>query len=473
MSKISIKLEVRGETGRDKGTFLFRDSLISTGRKGSIVTVSEEEVVMLPDVTGIDKLYYRIDGDRLMVSGRFKDFLPAAIDSRFIKFQIKKGYVPYPFTILDGVKKAPPGLRTVISAGKDGVLSCSYDAGSELDLFSKTRGFKKGDFRTDFTDAMTVIKSKGLVSSLSGGFDSLLLTVLYRDRCRHLLHFAEKKSAEPGGISKLFSGMKLTVVDNDESITTADRKGYFSSIDEPLCDSAGFAEYLMVNRLTKDLGGRQLAVMNGQAADALYCNGLMYYRNYVSGVMPKIAWAARPDGAGPTVGRTISARIRKYLIDTRTRFFNFYFPADAGAEAQKEFETLYDIYASGIRNDSTNFLAALVFMLKYSLHGVEKIRVSARANSMGYFLPFMAPEAVRLAYSVPSRFKVGRKAGKRILRDSFPELGSEGYEIGAFLPQRLKERLAGRDISRGGYEKYFFGAWAEENNISHDEVTGE
>ncbi len=477
MSKISFNLDIRGETNHAEGIYLFRDSLLKTDRKGSIVRVSEKDVELLPDVTGIDKLYYRIEGDNVRISGRFRDFLPAPLDIRFLEFQKTKGYVPYPYTILEGVKKAPPGLRTIISRGTDNSIYCRYSSSPELDMFSSGSRFSRRTFKEDFTRIMEGLRSDMLVSSLSGGFDSLLLTTLYRKRCSHLLHFSEKKDGIEN-LKHMFPGMGWTVVDNDEPITDADRKNYFESIDEPLCDSAGFAEYLMVKRLKQDLDGKALSVMNGQAADALFCNGLIYFRNHFSSRLP-VNWNIGIKGKDSFQGQSsssrssLSSRIRKYMIDTKTRFFNFYFPQEGmGSDVLDEFEEVFHAYSASIKNDSTNFLAALIFLLKYSLHGVEKIKVSARANGMGYFLPFMSREAVRFAFSVPSRYKVGRKAGKKILRDSFPELREAGYDIAAFLPQSLKDRFAGRSVSGGGYELFYIEGWAKANRIKLHGVEG-
>jgi len=209
-------------------------------------------------------------------------------------------------------------------------------------------------------------------------------------------------------------------------------------VDEPSCDSAGFAEYLMIRKLAGSSDADGLPVMNGQGADGLYQTDRMYLKTLITSILPE--------------------RLRRRLgIPGMCERFLAALPA-------LDHETMDMIKAySSIENDVPARLSALVVMLKYSLHGIEKIRVAARAFDRKYYLPFMSEEMIRLAYSVPSSRKAGYPIGKRKLRQAFPEL--RNYSREAFSPDGLKKRLAGEN-GKEAYHRYFLRRWIESMEVS-------
>lgn len=416
---------------RQRNGFVYKDESIISSRKGSRVEVAEDSIIIYPDITGIDKVYYSIIGDELMLSSRLKDF-KQGIDKRFEPFLKKHGYVPYPYTILKGVYKAPPGIR--ISFSRKEPSRQIFTASEDLKVFNIDRKFRKQDFRLDFTRILTRDHSGSgmLTCSYSGGFDSMLLLTVLGDRVKRLIHFDEGKK-----VRKPDFGLPLVEVGQDAGFTEADRKRYFSSVDEPNCDPSGFAEYLLV----KAVRSKDTTILNGQGADALFANGNIYFHDHVSQKVPGILQEILPK------------RVRHYAKGTTSRFYSYYAP-DLPMDAYPRFNEIFNIYRKSIYNDSTNFLAAMIYMLKYSLHGIEKIRQSAHANKVKYYLPFNSLEMLRFAFSIPARHKIGRKQGKRILTESFPEV--RGYSTGAFRPMKLRERFVQGNVR---YEEYFYRRW--------------
>jgi len=434
------KVDFKGKFKTKENLKVYLDEKIITGRDGSIIEQTKDEIIIDADFTGVDKIFYSFSKGKLTISSTMSDF-DSAIDQDMLDFQKKKGYVPYPFTILEGVMKAPPGLKTRIKLPPG--MEAAYEPGSNLSKLKICQDFNKVDFRAKLDSLFNkiLVKTK-LISSFSGGFDSMLLSKKFK--CDRFVHYKE----EDVSILKYqdeFPG-KWTIIDSSASFGPADQNTYFKAIDEPNCDSAGFAEFLMVGSLPKGA-----VIMNGQGADAVFCSDLVYFQVHHSLNSPiffKIA------SLFPF--RSSSNRMKAYSSNIKTRFMESYC-AGIGPDYQKTISNMVDVYLSNLDNDDANKYAALKFMLYYPLHGMEKIRTSAKAAGIKYFLPFMNPGIVSFGFGIPAKYKVGKKFGKKILTEAYPEISALGYQSGAFLPQDLKKKLIGEDAIT--YEEFFIQSW--------------
>src|SRR3989344_5018991 len=175
-----------------------------------------------------------------------------------------------------------------------------------------------------------------------------------------------------------------------------------------------------------------LPIMNGQGADALFCNYRFYFKEHIS---EKLHHPVRCFSYYNKINeKNPFFKLLSYFIDTKSRFFRYYlsdYPFDS--YILSELEKVYSIYEKNIRNDSANLLAASLLMLRNSIHGIEKIKASARASSQKYYLPFMATNIIKFAFSIPSKYKVGYKLGKKILVKSYPEIRSIPFKSKSFL----------------------------------------
>lgn len=477
MNKQIKHCRIGGSFRRENNKLIFRDELIITNRTGSIVEIDNDNnrILINPDITGIDKIYFFIKDHQLIISSRFKDLIHNPIDEESMQFQIKHGYVPYPFTILKGVRKAPPGLCIILKFNDTGDWEYGYEPSSELNIFNADEKFNRKNFKRDLNIlfAKNFKTQQDLVSSFSGGFDSLLLTWFYKKACKGILHFNECISNEHSEdklayYKRIFPEAEWAVLDNNADFTEEDKRIYFNSIDEPSCDSAGFAEYLMAREMNKKDNMKSMPIMNGQATDALFCTGREYFQDYVSA---KLRTAGFLRAIASAKNNSYLAKLHNYTLDVKDRFFaGYYRNFDFSEESWQEFQKIYDIYESSIDNDSTNFYAILMFLLKYSIHGVEKIKTASRAFNTRYYLPFMSKEILSYAFSIPAKYKVGYKSGKRILVDSYPEISSIKYQSGPFLPDKLKERLIEKDIGGNNYEIFFTQTWMKYNKPAPDQA---
>lgn len=458
MKPINDFVNIKGNHTKKNNRFIFLDKRIICKRSGSAVEVKDDAVSISADVTGIDKIYFSLRNNQLIISNRFKDFMPERINKDFIGFQMKKGYIPYPFTILDGVMKAPPGLRTRITFDRENKMKCTYEPSNELKIFNRDLKFKAADTRKIMDRLLRRgFRSKGIISSFSGGFDSLLLTLLLQDQCKGMVNFTDGPNpAWMDNFRNKWPSMRWTVRSSSEKFTDENRKSYFESVDEPCCDAAGFAEYLMIKKLKAEMKTKMFTVMNGQGADGLFCNGRNYFQEFVASKLRTKATASIFTGKSDS---RFMARMHRYTADTKKRFYELYLTEHSiSEEAIREIDAIYDTYRTSINNDSTNFLAAITLMLKYSLHGIEKIKTSSRATGAKYLLPFMSTDVIKYAFSMPSKHKVGYRQGKKVLIRSYPEISRMNFHSSAFIPTNLKRSFI---ISRMGktYEEFFTNYW--------------
>jgi asparagine synthetase B (glutamine-hydrolysing) len=460
---MKLNISMKGSYTKVDGNYCYRDNLVECRREGSIVQYDDHEVIIAADITGVDKIYYYIDGHRITISNRFKDFLGHEINRDLLEFQTQKGFVPYPFTLLADVMKCPPGLITRIRITKEELLSCEYLPSKKLKHFAVSASFQKKSFRNRF-QRMLLNNGKGyscIVSSFSGGFDSVLLTRLYSGQCTYLLHFHEDNKIDIDHYRKVFPDCKWITVENTEPFSKEDVRKYFLSVDEPCCDSAGFAEYLLIRKLSELDASNALVVMNGQLADGIFANGRVFFQEFCSSHIPR--QVRRLNSLTGTSSR-LGKKIRNYTSDTKSRFErfcygNYTFPC----AVQMELDRVYYVYQNSIRNDSTNLLATCIALLRYSIYGIEKIRTAAHAFGTKYYVPFMSADVIQYAISIPSRHKIGYHKGKQILIKAFPELAGIKFLTRDFRPQQLKDRLVKSGVTEEEYKNFFIREWMEYN----------
>lgn len=407
---------------------IIMDKNILTDRKASIIDIQKDRIVIDADVTAIDKVYF----SKKKVSSRFRDF-KEPINEKLLGFQEKNGYIPYPFTIRKGVYKAPPGLRTIMTD------KVEFLPGKTLKIASKA---DPGDFRARFESILERFDQE-MVSSFSAGFDSLLLTHLYRDQVTEILHFSVD-GTDVDQFKTVLPDVPWKIVDSDVRFNEKDKADYFAAIDEPNCDTAGFAEFIM----TKGLQG---IILNGQGADGTFINVRELYKEHVSRINKLNLRTPK------SVKKTwIGQKVHSYTTDTRTRFMEM---LERYSRLPEPYRTkvldLYRIYDENIDNDRINFLGFISTVLLYSLCGIEKIRTAARANKVRYYLPFMNESVIDLAMDIPGPEKVGFKVGKKVLRKAYPEIGRMRFVSQSFIPRRLQDRFLGKKRQGTNYQEYF------------------
>jgi asparagine synthetase B (glutamine-hydrolysing) len=464
MNKIKDNTRIIGDFTKKGNKFYYQNETIINDRVGSIIQIKNNEILIESDVFGIDKIFYSIIDNKIIISEKFNDFLDNEINEKYVEAQNLIGYVPYPFTILKNVRKALPGLITIIKYDENGKVKIKYEKSKQLEVFFKDGEYDKENFGPELNKLMKKNYSKfeGLVSSFSGGFDSLFLTKTHLEVCKYILHFSEDKEVDLDYYKKMFLKAKWIIAESNIDFDDKDRKEYFKAIDEPCCDPAGFAEYLMIKEISKNKEAMRYPIMNGQSSDGIFGNGRKYFQEYLSDKHKIIRKIKVPDKAG--MDHFILSKVFNFTADTKKRFMKCYVSNyEFDKKETKELNEIFDLYRKSIKNDSTNSLAAIVMMVRYSCYELEKIKTAAKANNIKYYLPFLETNVVKLAFNVPSKYKVGFNLGKQVLLKSFPEILNMKFISRDFKPNVLKERFIEQKLTLESYRHYFFEGWMKYN----------
>ena len=93
-----MPVRIKGDFIKEGNSFGYYNKYFLCNSVGSKVIVkSNDEVCIKTDILGIDKIYYLISEDELVISNRFTDFRNVGIDEDLWSLQIAKGSIPYPF----------------------------------------------------------------------------------------------------------------------------------------------------------------------------------------------------------------------------------------------------------------------------------------------------------------------------------------------------------------------------------------
>lgn len=462
-----MNIRILGRFAQSGSTYLFKNPLILTSREGSAVEVRSGGVVIRPDMMGIDKLYYKVEDRHLTISDRLSDFYAESLNDDLWPLQLENGFIPYPFTVFRKVRKCLPGIELIMrwnGAGWEKRTSVvpRFRTGSPMDPERFRRAFTQG------VQTLGKASPASLTMSFSGGFDSALLSTLLRDLITRVCHYSESASDEKrvkDFSSKLMRNAAWMGVDHTSGpINPDDVRAYFAHVDEPCCDSAGFAEFLIAQRVVQQTGDGCL--VDGQGADGLFASDRQHYKEAMLGrLLSNSRFGV--DLRRHYLPTTPATKALDYMKSTRTRFNDIYtahhpMPTEYQREVDEAY-LLYERFFSGL--DRANFFAALSVILYFSNHGIEKIKTAASAFGLRFVLPFYEPSIVALAFEVPACQKVGYRSGKRILKRAFSEVTASPYRSEPFFPEKLVRRMlpqhaaSKRERLICAYYRYFSEHW--------------
>ena len=456
---------LKGVYSKAGNTALYKTARIVTDRIGSTVEVFGDKVILTSDLFGIDKLYYAIEGENIAISNKLKDFYDYSIDDALWPIQLKRGYVPYPFTILKGVRKTLPGISLEISRQEGSRWSYNYNTDKLKNYFNDTIKYDIENFREAFLKAIAKIKSsfnKNAILSLSGGCDSLLLHELFKDHIVRFCHYAETPEDEKRLQKRLGGHLKdipWSTLYGTDKVDAADIDAYFDSLDEPCFCVTGLAEYLMIKKMVKftgDISG--FYMLDGYGADTHFQNGREYFKEWL---LEKILLNKR---VGINLNKkvrtdTIIGKALDYIKSTKTRFYDVYTEHFKLPEEHKdEILNVYHVYNNALKIDRSKFYGLIRFFLWSSNEGMERIKATANALNVKFISPSHHFSIIKTAMSLPAKYNVGYSEGKRVLRNLLKEISDV-----PFISEGFASRELWKNVSQGNtfsdYVGFFSNEW--------------
>ncbi|MFN6039652.1 MAG: asparagine synthase (glutamine-hydrolyzing), partial [Bacteroidota bacterium] len=466
----------------------------------AIYNLENHEIFLARDRFGVKPLYYFYNGDCLIFSSEIKAILPllpsAKLNNSSVSVYFQLNYIAGNDSIIDQIKKLAPGHYALVNS-KGFNTSCYY---SISERFNEKSANNKDEIylRTLLIDSIKdrMVADVPVGSFLSGGIDSTIITGLAskqrKDLSTFCLGFKNNKWFDEAPYAEIAA--KHFNTDHhtfyvDETEMLAELDNFLNSIDEPFADSSALNLYIL-SKKTKNF---VKVVLSGDGADEIFAgynkhraiwllNNSSFYNLIAKfGLLAgNIFPSSRNTAFSNTIRqlqklgqiRSLGKKERYWRtasisseIEVLERFKN----PSLFLEGRKSVETLLKNL-----NENSTLNDYLLEDVKIVLEGDMLVKADRMSMCHGLEIrnPFLDYRLVEYALNLPEAFKLNKKQGKIILRETFKDIipselinrKKHGFELPLhrWLKNPLRERV----------EKIYFNRdFIEEQNIfKYDEI---
>ncbi|WP_045687108.1 asparagine synthase (glutamine-hydrolyzing) [Hymenobacter sp. AT01-02] len=431
----------------------------------AIYDKEEDSMFLARDRMGEKPLLIYRDEDKLMFASEMKSLLalgiPRKLDYVSLSHYLQLNYIPGPATIFRGVKKLLPG-HYLYMKGKKVVrkrwYKIPYDPKKvDKNKLSYEEQQKKLVDLLDDATARRLVADVPLGAFLSGGIDSSVIVALASRHTQHLNTFSIGYRDEP-----FFDETKYAKLVADRyktnhtvfSLTNQDLYDHIfdvlNYIDEPFADSSALAVYILSKRTREKV----TVALSGDGADELFGGYNKHMGEFqvrqggfkaeaVTGL--NLLWDVLPKSRNSFFGnkvRQFQRFSRGMLSGPKDRYWDWAsFASEKDARTllspaarrkvskkladKRRKDILEDLHADGDLNEV--LLTDTKLVLPYDM--LTKVDLMSMANSLEVRPPFLDPNVVRFAFSLPVESKIDANMKKKIVQDAFrPMLPEELYK---------------------------------------------
>ncbi|RSK36029.1 asparagine synthase (glutamine-hydrolyzing) [Hymenobacter metallilatus] len=431
----------------------------------AIYDKEEDSVFLARDRMGEKPLLIYRDEDKLLFSSEMKSLLalgiPRKLDYVSLSHYLQLNYIPGPATIFKGVKKLLPGHYLYVK-GKKVVRKRWYKVPYDPKKVEKNRtSYEQQQAKLvellDEATARRLVADVPVGAFLSGGIDSSVVVALASRHTQHLNTFSIGYRDEP-----FFDETKYAKLVADRyktnhtvfSLTNQDLYDHIfdvlNYIDEPFADSSALAVYILSKRTRE----KATVALSGDGADELFAGYNKHMGEFqvrqggfkaeaVTGL--NLLWDVLPKSRNSYFGnkiRQFQRFSRGMLSGPKDRYWDWAsFASEKDARGllsassrrkvgkklaeKRRKDLLADLHADGDLNEV--LLTDTKLVLPYDM--LAKVDLMSMANSLEVRPPFLDPNVVRFAFSLPVSSKIDAKMKKKIVQDAFrPMLPEELYK---------------------------------------------
>ena len=460
-----------------------------------LVDQKKNVAILARDAAGEKPLYYYMDSGRLIFSSEIKMFhafpdLDLAIDIESVKAFFALQYIPGPHTIYTHIRKLPAGHMLEISLDTWKARETSFWSFKETHLSPSTP--EEIDALLSESVRYRLIADVEVGLLLSGGIDSALLASYAHRNGSKLRVFTARFDEENLDELKYarqvadYLGLQQIVITGGQVTPEIFDKVIFHG-DELLADPACIPTFL----LSQEISRHVKVVLSGEGADELFW-GYDTYRleriwhpfsslrsafSRIPGFQELIgAWEVSGQvPAGITrLGKVLSAYYDIGAARWTTVFADHtvkdLVPANDYRQSAIYLQEMEQSIHRLVRSMDT-YNASLAGDLLYWLPDdlLMKVDRMTMAHSVEARAPFLAPDLILKAQSLPKKHKLNRKYGKFVLRklveSHFPGAIGEslawrkkhGFEVpvSSWLRNQLRDvvedRLSPTKLAKSGY----------------------
>ncbi len=421
----------------------------------AIYDKEKNELLIARDRYGIKPLLYAHENNQFLFASEFKSLFKYDINKELDKAILWKylqlNYVPGPASMIQGVHKVKPGSGIIIN--EKGLHH--FDYYQDLDSRHTVQEFKGSyeDAQLALYDAMEQAVCDRLVADvplgtfLSGGIDSSVITALAAKHTNNLNTFSIGYADEPFFDETTYAELVAKKYKTNHTTFRLTNKDLFDGLyaalnymDEPFADSSALA----VNILCQHTKREVTVALSGDGADELfsgYNKHLGEFRMRNAGTLERSVGALKPlwQVLPQSRNNPITNRVRQLdrfatsiQLNEKERYWNlatFVQEYEARKMLSPDFidnwtEQIYDhrkekllsvLSVGGSFNEVLD--SDLRIVLPYDM--LTKVDLMSMNNSLEVRVPFLDHRVVKLARSLPVKFKINKSQKKRILQDTF------------------------------------------------------
>ncbi|MGF1532685.1 MAG: asparagine synthase (glutamine-hydrolyzing) [Bernardetiaceae bacterium] len=413
----------------------------------------EDELLLARDRLGIKPLVYFQDENKLVFASELQSLrtynIPQNLNYAALQLYFRLHYVPYPLTILHGVKKLPPGHLLRIRSNQVSTRSF-YEVPAFRAQYS-TYAAAQAELRQRMQASvrMRLMADVPLGAFLSGGIDSSLIVALAAQDHSDLHTFSIGYQDEPLFDETRYAQLVARHLGTRHTTFSLTNRDLFDAVQslldflgEPFADSSAIPTFILSQRTRQSVK----VALSGDGGDELFAG---YQKHYAE-------WRIRQGGFLPQLlsqNRGLLSRLpqsRNGFFSNKFRQLNRFaeavqrspqerywflssFLSDPAltqlfcpeARAQMNTETIEAVvqsYTEGITGADINDI--LRQDVRYLLPNdmLHKVDQMSMAHGLEVRVPFLDHHVVDFAFGLPERFKIKGTHKKRIVQDAFREL---------------------------------------------------
>ncbi len=400
----------------------------------------EKKLYLARDPVGVKPLYYYFDGRRFIFSSEAKAVfchdVSRTLNSEALNLYFRFLYVPAPLTMWREIKKFPAGHFGVLSGQNFEVKPfLELKEGEYIESEEEAKRLVREKFFTAVKRQLVSDRPLGLF--LSGGIDSTAILAAM--------------SKELGGGVKTFSvGFETPVQGeryNADFVLARKSAEHFKAehhelviggrhlkenfekiiwhLDEPISNPIQAATYLLA-----EFAGKEVVVaFGGDGGDELFGGYGRYWYNFQieafgpflrpflsNNLLKGLERFSGREGLAAKLSFSKLERFLSFMAQKEARIGRFLRPEVNNAGAA---EDVFGKYFSKNWRDGTNQMMAADFQTWLQDESLLRTDKLTMAHGLEERVPILDSELVKLAFRIPSRFKIGTKLqGKRIFREA-------------------------------------------------------
>lgn len=431
----------------------------------AIYDKEEDSLFVARDRMGEKPLLVYRDEDKLLFASEMKSLLalgiPRKLDYTSLNQYLQLNYIPGPATIFKGVKKVLPGHYLFVK-GKKVVRKQWYKIPYDPKKVEKNKlTYEQQQARLvellDDATARRLVADVPIGAFLSGGIDSSVVVALATRHTPHLNTFSIGFADEPFFDETKYAKLVAERYKTNHTVFSLRNQDLYDHIfdvlnylDEPFADSSALAVYILSKRTRE----KATVALSGDGADELFGGYNKHMGEFqvrqggfkaeaVAGL--DMLWNVLPKSRNSYLGnkvRQFQRFSRGMLSGPKNRYWDWAsFASEEDARQllsraarrkvgkklneRRRRDLLDDLHADGDLNEV--LLTDTRMVLPYDM--LAKVDLMSMANSLEVRPPFLDPNVVRFAFSLPVSSKIDAGMKKKIVQDAFrPMLPEELYK---------------------------------------------